>query len=95
MLMSSELMISPILTSAETDCAPSLIPPVPAICECSSIKPAVICLPVASITLAEPAAKFLPTALIFPPSKSTSAFCRIPSFHLSKLWHFLIALLPE
>ena len=68
MLMSSELMISPIRTSDDTDCAPSLIPPLPAICECSSIKPAVMCLPVASITLALPADKFLPTALILPPS---------------------------
>ncbi|MCY1513541.1 hypothetical protein D9M68_480490 [compost metagenome] len=44
--------------------------------------PAVICLPVASITFARPADKFVPTALILPFSNKTSAFFKMPSFSL-------------
>ena len=89
MFTSSELIISAMRTSEVTDCAPSLIPPEPAMWECSSTIPGVNCLPVASITLAVPAGKFFPTAFIFPFSISTSVLGKIPSFSLVQTVAFL------
>ena len=53
MFMSSELSTSPILTSALDAFAPSLTPLLIAMCECSSIIPAVKCFPFASIVFAK------------------------------------------
>ena len=80
-LMSSGFITSSIVTSAEEFCPPSLILDAP-ICECSSITPLVRCLPVPSITRAPGASPIVPTALIFPLTTQTLAFCRIPSASL-------------
>ena len=87
--MSSGFKLSPILTSEVTDCAPSLIEEA-AICECSSIIPAVTCLPVPSITRAPASDRFLPTLAILPSLINTSVFNSFPSFSLVQTVAFFI-----
>ena len=68
------------VTSAVELCPASLTDDV-AICECSSIIPAVKCLPVPSIILALDALRFLPILEILPFLINTSVFSKTPSFH--------------
>ena len=61
-----------------------------AICECSSMIPAVKCLPVPSIIFAEASDKFFPIAAIFPFFTSTSVASNLPSFSLVHTVAFFI-----
>ena len=90
MSTSSGSITSAILVSAVTLCEHSLIPPEAAICECSSIMPAVKCLPVPSITFADASFKSFPTATIFPFFTSTSVAVSLPSFSFVQTVAFFI-----
>ena len=79
MFISSEFTTSSIVTSADEFCPPSFTPFEMAICECSSIIPAVKCFPVASITFPF-WGKFFPILMIFPFSIKTSVSFKTPSF---------------
>ena len=68
------------VTSADEFCPPSFTPFEMAMCECSSMIPAVKCFPVPSTTFAPVDGKFLPIFTIFPFWINTSVSFRIPSF---------------
>ena len=87
--MSSGFKLSAIRASEVTDCPPSLID-IAAICECSSIIPALKCLPVPSTTVAVASLKFFPIFAILPALSNTSVFCKTPSFSLVQTVAFLI-----
>ena len=93
-LISSGLITSSIVTSAEEFCPPSLILDAP-ICECSSITPLVRCLPVPSITRDPGALSIVPTALILPFTTHTLAFCMIPSASLVQTVTFVNTIFSE
>ena len=88
-------MTSWIRTSAVTDCEHSLMSPVPAMCECSSMIPAVTCLPVPSITRAEGSFNPLPIAAILPFFNNTSLPVKTPNFSFVQTVAFLIKIVSD
>lgn len=75
-------------TSAELDCPPSLME-TRAMCECSSMIPAVRCLPAPSMTRALGAEMFLAMRVILPFSTNTSVPCKTPASSLVQTVVFL------